>query len=362
MGFSTKIKEEVLELCARHCCVCHRYSGGNMEVHHIKPQAEGGEDILENAIPLCFDCHAFAGHYNPKHPKGIKYSQEGLLKNKENWFKKVKEENITSKPTFVELLINNKEYKGFFEPIFIKEKTSYIERDSFSRVYTLLGKDPMELVNEIKASAKNSSDAYYRNIVNKIETFDQYLDFINGDFPRKDFIKVSDIYENTDCQPINYVMPSILGFNYTEEKNLSNCIINLKFVNHGPQVLEDFKLYFTFDNIVEINSVTKRKSWDDMYKYSYNIKFSENQGEFIPNQNILVQNDSVKIDSICFRTNHKTKDVVIKWELFARDFQDNGLLKIKIKPVFEKSERTKYELNANQIKNKIRILPKIETY
>ena len=74
MGFSQKIKEDILVASARHCCVCRRYRGVKIEIHHIKPEEQGGEDSFENAIALCFDCHADAGHYFAKHPKGVKIS------------------------------------------------------------------------------------------------------------------------------------------------------------------------------------------------------------------------------------------------------------------------------------------------
>lgn len=56
-----------------------------MEVHHIKPRADGGEDDIENGIPLCFECHAEVALYNPKHPKGRKYSDAELLGHKKQW-------------------------------------------------------------------------------------------------------------------------------------------------------------------------------------------------------------------------------------------------------------------------------------
>lgn len=361
MGFPKKIKDQILVLCARHCCVCHTNAGLNMEIHHIKPEAQGGENTLENAIALCFNCHSFAGHnYNNSHPKGIKYSPEELLLHKANWIKKVEENKIISRDTLVELSINIKDYKGSLRPIFIKEITNYTERDSWKRIYEILGKDPMEIVNEMKSN--NNGDAYYRNIVNKIETYDQYIDFMNGDFPKKDFSKIPDVNEDTNCQPLNYLMPSMLGYNYTEERNLSNCILDLKFTNHGPLVLEDYKIYIVFDNVIEVDSVSKRNSWHDMYKYKYNIKFTDdNKAEFIPEQNVLVQNDSVAIDSICFRTNHKTKSVIIRWELFARNFHDEGILNVRISPIFEKSEHNRFETNVDEMKPQIRILPKIVT-
>lgn len=94
MGFSTSIKQKILVDTARHCCVCHRYKGVKVEVHHIAQEASGGENTYENAISLCFDCHADAGHYNPLHPRGTKFSPSELKKAKKQWIDLVKQHDI----------------------------------------------------------------------------------------------------------------------------------------------------------------------------------------------------------------------------------------------------------------------------
>lgn len=75
---------------ARRCCVCKRYKGVGVEIHHIVPKAKGGEDSYENGIPLCFDCHCSAGHYNPDHPRGTKFSPDELKGHKDSWFEYVR--------------------------------------------------------------------------------------------------------------------------------------------------------------------------------------------------------------------------------------------------------------------------------
>ena len=97
MGFSKKIKDKILVASARHCCVCHRYVGIKIEVHHIIPKEQGGEDTFENAIPLCFDCHSDVGHYNTKHPRGTRFSISELRKHKEKWFNIVSTNSIPQK-------------------------------------------------------------------------------------------------------------------------------------------------------------------------------------------------------------------------------------------------------------------------
>lgn len=86
MGFSKRVKEKAFVASARRCCLCKRFVGRNIELHHIFQASEGGEDTFENAIPLCFDCHADAGHYNSKHPRGSKLSSSELKEHRDLWY------------------------------------------------------------------------------------------------------------------------------------------------------------------------------------------------------------------------------------------------------------------------------------
>lgn len=94
MGFSKETRLRALVAAARHCCVCHRYKGVKVEVHHIVSEIEGGSDEFDNAIVLCFDCHCDAGHYNTGHPRGSKFSVEELRAARDKWYKLVREKNI----------------------------------------------------------------------------------------------------------------------------------------------------------------------------------------------------------------------------------------------------------------------------
>ena len=89
MGFSAKVKEDAMVACGRHCSICHAFCGTKMEVHHIETKSDGGNDVFDNAIPLCFDCHADMSSYDHKHPKGIKYTHAELKKHRDNWYEKV---------------------------------------------------------------------------------------------------------------------------------------------------------------------------------------------------------------------------------------------------------------------------------
>lgn len=65
-----------------------------MEVHHITLHSEGGSDTLDNAIPLCFDCHGDMRSYDHTHPKGTKYSRTELIRRRDAWYAIVNERGV----------------------------------------------------------------------------------------------------------------------------------------------------------------------------------------------------------------------------------------------------------------------------
>lgn len=361
MSFPQNIKDEIFAKCARHCCVCHKPKGLNIEVHHITPKKQGGQDTFENAIALCFDCHADAGHYFAGHPKGSKLSPNELLKHKKEWFEIVQNNKIDApKDIFVDIVVDNPDFEGYFKPKFIKEETRFIDRDSYKKIYELTGKDPMELVKDLKD--RNKPGPFYNPHINKISNYDEFIDYLNGDFPEKNYLETLDENSNTDCQPIKYLIPDLtFSRRQNKEVNLSNCVLNLKMINYGPEILEDYKMYLTFENVVEVDSVNKNNWIFDTTNYKYNLKFLEkNKAEFYPNRNVLLQNDSVNIDAICFRVKHNIQKVKINWELLARKIQTSGTLELEIKPEIEVHKREKFIPVGEERDTEYKILPKIK--
>ncbi len=98
MAFSDKIKNEAIWRSKRSCCVCKEFVGRSVQVHHIIPEGQGGADEIDNAIVLCLRCHAEAGHYNPGHPIGTKYSREELRRYRDEWWKWCKENPLVPPP------------------------------------------------------------------------------------------------------------------------------------------------------------------------------------------------------------------------------------------------------------------------
>jgi hypothetical protein len=58
-----------------------------MEMDHIISAGEDGTDVIENAIPVCFECHSEIHSYNDKHPRGRKFQPEELREHKEQWLR-----------------------------------------------------------------------------------------------------------------------------------------------------------------------------------------------------------------------------------------------------------------------------------
>jgi len=85
MAFPEREAGQLLAACHRRCCICHRSCGVKMELAHIEQRSETCDDGIENAIPVCFECHAEIGLYNPKHPRGRRFSPAELRLHRDQW-------------------------------------------------------------------------------------------------------------------------------------------------------------------------------------------------------------------------------------------------------------------------------------
>lgn len=55
MAFAEAGAAKLLTETGRLCCVCRTQH--QVSLHHIVPKEEGGTDDIDNAIPLCPNCH-----------------------------------------------------------------------------------------------------------------------------------------------------------------------------------------------------------------------------------------------------------------------------------------------------------------
>lgn len=114
MGFPKEIREQALIACKRHCVLCEKEKGVNVECHHIVPHAKGGSDTFDNCIPLCFDCHSLVGSYNPTHPKGNKFSADELKIRRDSFYERVEAGEF---PKYVNTSAGNDEDRRLYEEI-----------------------------------------------------------------------------------------------------------------------------------------------------------------------------------------------------------------------------------------------------
>jgi len=83
--FSDDVKKKVLLWSDRHCCLCEKSCDVDIVVAHLD---DPEDDSIDNAIPLCHDCHGKIGRYNPDHPIGTKYKIEELKTRREQIYEK----------------------------------------------------------------------------------------------------------------------------------------------------------------------------------------------------------------------------------------------------------------------------------
>lgn len=84
-NFTKSDKIKMLLWCDRHCCLCDKPCGIDIEIAHIGDKQDNNFD---NGIPVCYDCHSKIGMYNELHPRGNKISPEEIRQRREQIYGK----------------------------------------------------------------------------------------------------------------------------------------------------------------------------------------------------------------------------------------------------------------------------------
>lgn len=98
MPFTPETKTRMFTRCMRHCCLCRKQCGTNIEAAHIIDEAAGGSNDEENGIPVCFDCHQEIGAYRDSHPRGNKFRPEELQQRRDAVYELVRTGQIGGRP------------------------------------------------------------------------------------------------------------------------------------------------------------------------------------------------------------------------------------------------------------------------
>lgn len=76
MGFSEKDKLEVKRKSNFRCCIYENIKP--LEIHHIIPENGKDTDVINNAVPLCADCHDTYGEN--------KIKQKWIREKRDHWY------------------------------------------------------------------------------------------------------------------------------------------------------------------------------------------------------------------------------------------------------------------------------------
>ena len=156
MPFPQKVAEDALVACGRRCCLCHKFCRTDIEIHHIVEEANGGPNDLDNAIPLCYECHADMGKKDPHHPKGRGYTPNEIKRLRNHWYELVKSGISEQEPEKVATDGVVSKYKELLlEASFVL--------DYYANVYT-------DIVEDVDERHEKASDAL-RRIGVKIKAF-----------------------------------------------------------------------------------------------------------------------------------------------------------------------------------------------
>jgi len=92
--FSNDVRKKAFLWSARHCCLCSKQCGLDIELHHINPNLDLPDlNNIDNAIPVCYECHSKLEFSRLNSPRGSKYSPQEI-KDRRNQIYEEKTRNL----------------------------------------------------------------------------------------------------------------------------------------------------------------------------------------------------------------------------------------------------------------------------
>ena len=141
--FNEDVKLKCLLWSARHCGVCGKPCGLDIEIAHIDPDGDNSQD---NATPACYECHANMGRYWNKHALGNKYKFKEIKKSRDQIYEKYTTQLIPGFLTVIHPVFGEKTYRlprvgfsitpvGRFIPVKAKIiATSYLDGEKLEKM------------------------------------------------------------------------------------------------------------------------------------------------------------------------------------------------------------------------------------
>ena len=166
MAFPESVKIEVRHKAAFRCCRCQAIG---VEIHHILPQAEGGQDTIDNAAPLCASCHADFGG-NPLKRKELRDMRAW-------WYQRVMSSIFGSNPQFQAL-------EEKLDALVLKHAASESSLDEIKAVllnYVGLRIDQVEISN-VKAVVSSVANTKWGDDPITAEQVEVLRELLDGEF------------------------------------------------------------------------------------------------------------------------------------------------------------------------------------
>lgn len=150
-----------------------------------------------------------------------------------------------------------------------------------------------------------------------------------------------------------------------DEYNQSWCTFKFRLLNEGNVAIEDWKLYFDFDNNTRYVSDGSPKGLSAVYYkewFNYQTLYKTAKRQILYEHfdgKPIVPNDS-RSDEISFLPKIDSNEVTVKWELLSRNLNTSGELKILLNTEFETEAKTEncVEKNDERTEEKISYLIK----
>ncbi|MBI2910021.1 MAG: SUMF1/EgtB/PvdO family nonheme iron enzyme [Chloroflexi bacterium] len=199
MAFPDDVAERLLVACHRRCCLCEKFVGNKMEIHHIVPKSEGGQDTEENGIPLCLECHAEVGAYNPRHPKGRKFTPSELRKHKEQWFAKCAAPSWRTAPSQSEANVLEIRIRVFI---------SYSRQDSAFAERLEAALQERGIATWRDATSIHGGDNWYKSIARGLADSDAVLCVVTPNSDRSEWVLREQLRVLQDGIPLFPLLPA----------------------------------------------------------------------------------------------------------------------------------------------------------
>ena len=145
MPFSEELKKEVRHKSSFRCCRCQSI---DVEIHHILPQKNGGSDLIDNAAPLCPNCHTAFGDNSEK--------RKIIREMRDSWYSRVE---IMYQPRDFVLLedISNKVMDIRSHTLGIEELQASLKRFADKRISEVTVENAINSVSSIVSSVSMPS-------------------------------------------------------------------------------------------------------------------------------------------------------------------------------------------------------------